>query len=501
MSLPPGLEGPHGLSAPLVNDGSALRIRIRHRVGLLLPSFVVAAGDALVVVGAVLFGMVVRQHLPVLRSADDMDSLVQALFLPLVVAWLTLLAAGGAYSRHTLGAGAQEYKQVLRATMSTAAILGIGCYLFQIQLSRGFFFLTFAIGIPALLLGRYILRRALHQVRQAGRLQQRVVLVGAPRQVDEVAAVLMRERWLGYSVLGAIVPGRDFATETPRGVAVLGSTANTASLVRDAKADVVLFAGGGVDSAQAMRRTVWELEDANIQVMVAPSLTDVANDRIKARPAAGLPLIEIEGPNIRLLPPLFKRAFDLGVASAVLVLSLPVLAATALAVKLHDGGPVLFRQERVGRRGETFSCLKLRSMVVDADARLAELNAVNKHGDDHVLFKVTDDPRVTRPGRFIRRFSIDELPQLVNVLRGEMSLIGPRPPLPREVARYSGDVRRRLAVRPGMTGLWQVSGRSDLSWEDSVRLDLYYADNWSLTQDLVILGRTAHAVLSSRGAY
>ena len=185
----------------------------------------------------------------------------------------------------------------------------------------------------------------------------------------------------------------------------------------------------------------------------------------------------------------------------LLVLASPLLLATAIAIKVHDGGPVFFRQQRVGRNGDLFDCYKFRSMVLGADRMIETVTAANKHDEGHVLFKAERDPRVTRPGRLIRRFSLDEMPQFLNVLRGEMSLVGPRPPLPGEVERYTDDVRRRLGVRPGMTGLWQVSGRSDLSWEDSVRLDLYYVDNWSIVQDLAILARTMLAVVSSRGAY
>jgi exopolysaccharide biosynthesis polyprenyl glycosylphosphotransferase len=194
-----------------------------------------------------------------------------------------------------------------------------------------------------------------------------------------------------------------------------------------------------------------------------------------------------------------KRVFDVVGSLGVMLLISPVLLATAIAIKLHDGGPVVFRQTRIGRDGRPFSCLKFRSMVTDAEALRADLDV--NHERSSVLFKMVNDPRVTRPGKLIRRLSIDELPQLWNVLRGQMSLVGPRPPLPHEAARYGSDMRRRLRVRPGMTGLWQVSGRSDLSWDETVRLDLFYVDNWSMVQDLNILMRTVSAVLGSRGAY
>jgi exopolysaccharide biosynthesis polyprenyl glycosylphosphotransferase len=217
------------------------------------------------------------------------------------------------------------------------------------------------------------------------------------------------------------------------------------------------------------------------------------------RPVAGLPLLHVEQPQTGEAGGLSKRLFDLVTATTGLVVLSPLLLLLALAVKLQDGGPVLFRQARVGRNGETFHMLKFRSMVVDAEARLAELRERNDFDD--VLFKMKQDPRVTRLGRFLRKYSLDELPQLANVVRGEMSMVGPRPPLPAEVDRYGRDVHRRLLVRPGITGLWQVSGRSGLSWDESVRLDLYYVDNWSMVSDLVIIAKTVKAVLRSHGAY
>ena len=214
---------------------------------------------------------------------------------------------------------------------------------------------------------------------------------------------------------------------------------------------------------------------------------------------AGLPLVHLEAPRTLHASHWAKRVFDIVGSLALLLVTAPVTVVTALAVKFHDGGPILFRQTRIGRDGKPFSCLKFRSMVVDAEHLQADL-MVN-HERSAVLFKMAEDPRVTRPGKWIRRLSLDELPQLWNVFRGQMSLVGPRPPLPHEAARYGTDMNRRLRVRPGMTGLWQVSGRSDLSWDETVRLDLYYVDNWSMVQDLAILMRTVSAVLSSRGAY
>jgi exopolysaccharide biosynthesis polyprenyl glycosylphosphotransferase len=390
---------------------------------------------------------------------------------------------------------------VLRASLYVAGGVGIACYLTAFPLSHTYFVMLFAVGVPMLLVSRYASRKVLHLIRRRGHLQQTVLVAGGAGQVDEIAGVLQREQWLGYTVLGALLPAGDRSSETPRGLRVLGDTGQVAEIVAGHRPDAVLFTTGAVSSAQEMRRAVWGLDESEVQILLAPSLTDVASDRIRSRPAAGLPLIQLEGPGANEVSHLLKRAFDIVVGGVLTVLFAPVIGAIALAIKLDDGGPVFFSQERVGRNGTPFGLLKFRSMVVDAEALVGNLADHNRHGTDHVLFKAENDPRVTRVGRRLRRFSLDELPQLINVVRGEMSLVGPRPPLQSEVDRYEQDVHRRFVVRPGMTGLWQVSGRSNLSWEDSVRLDLYYVDNWSLTQDLLILARTATAVVSARGAY
>jgi len=335
------------------------------------------------------------------------------------------------------------------------------------------------------------------RLRVRGMLNQRVILIGTPGYVSEINAVLRREPWLGYHVVGCLVPP-DYAglVETSSGIPVLGLTDSVSEAVETYDADIVFFAGGAVNSSTELRRMAWELEDhSQVQIIVAPNVTDVSSERVRIRPVAGLPLMHLGRPRSQAATNSAKRLFDVVGASTVLILMGPTLLILMAWIRLSDSGPALFRQERVGKEGATFSCLKLRSMVLNADDLQPET------AEGQVLFKDHHDPRVTRPGRLIRRFSLDELPQLWNVIRGEMSLVGPRPPLPREVARYEDDMLRRLNVLPGMTGLWQVSGRSDLSWEDTVRLDLYYVDNWSMVQDLSILARTLTAVLGSRGAY
>lgn len=431
-------------------------------------------------------------------SADASDSL--ALVAAVVTAgWLLLIWLFGGYRTDVFGAGTDEFKRVLHAGVLLAGLLGVGCFLAEYALSRGFYLLVFAVGIPALVLARLVLRRAVQRARSQGRLQLRVLIAGSPSHVDEIAAVLRRETWLGYRVTGALVPRSDLAPETASGIPVVGTCDEVSEVVRHSDTDLIFFAGGALTSPGQLRRIAWDLERADVQMVVAPSVTDVSGERIRVRPVGGLPLVHIDPPRTTDASRWAKRAFDVAGALLLLVAFSPLVAVAALRIRLHDGGPVLFRQARAGRDGREFDCLKLRTMVVDAEARLAALQ--DRQEAHEVLFKLKDDPRITAPGRWLRRYSIDELPQLVNVLRGDMSLVGPRPALPREVEAYDRDVLRRLRVRPGMTGMWQVSGRSDLSWDEAVRLDLYYVDNWSMLQDVNILTKTFRAVLGSRGAY
>ncbi len=458
-----------------------------------------AIGDVLTLALAVLLAMIGRQELTFFNPASDVADYVSVAAGPLLLGWAAMLLAVGAYSRDIFGAGTEEYKLVLKASLLSAGLVGIGCFLTRFPLSRGFFLLAFVIGVPLLLTWRLAFRRSIQETRKHGHLREGVIIAGNPRHVDDLAAVLRRESWLGYTVLGALTtPGRSLV-ETPAGIPVLGTTADAMAAIDGVEADVIIFADGAFTSAHDLRRAMWELEDHSVRAIIVPSLTDVSSERLKVRPVAGLPLVHVDAPRTVQASHWAKRVFDIvGSAGAMLVIS-PLLLATAVWIKFHDGGTVLFRQTRIGRDGRPFQCLKFRSMVPDAEQLRTDLET--NHERSSVLFKMVDDPRVTRPGRLIRRLSIDELPQLWNVLRGQMSLVGPRPPLPHEVDQYSDDMRRRLRVRPGMTGLWQVSGRSDLNWAETVRLDLYYVDNWSMVQDLNILARTVSAVLSSRGAY
>ena len=455
--------------------------------------------DLAVMVGVGLIAIVGRRELDIFTASANVEHSVTVAGPLIILGWLATIALGGGYKADIFGAGMDEYKRVFNSGLIAAGLAGVGCYLAKFDLSRGFFLLAFSIGVPALLLGRLALRRAIQTARKHGSLRQRALIAGSRSHVDEVATVLRREGWLGYDIVGALTPEYDLSEETATGIPVLGNSSDVTAAITAHEADVVFFAGGSVGASSQLRKTLWQLERHHVQVVVAPSVTDISSERIKIRPVGGLPLIHIEPPTWSDASRWGKRTFDLLGSSLLILAFAPLLAFTALQVKLHDGGPVFFRQTRIGKDRQEFGCFKFRTMVVNAEAMVAALRA--EQGQAALLFKMKDDPRITRPGKWLRRLSIDELPQLFNVWRGDMSLVGPRPQVAAEVALYDDSMSRRLHVRPGMTGLWQVSGRNDLTADEAMRLDLYYVDNWSMLQDITILARTFGAVVASRGAY
>lgn len=435
---------------------------------------------------------------PVGRGVGGRDYLV--LSAGLSVAWLVSLGLQRSRDHRIVGLGPEEYKRVMTASFQTFGVVAILSYVLKAELARGYVAVAFPIGTAGLLFSRWMWRQWLHAARQGGSWSARVVVVGGADHVRSLVAELDRATFAGYHVVGVCVPpGSGELRDSFGKVPVVGGLHDVPAAVKQIRAEAVVVTSAPAFGPTSLRRLAWALEGSGVELIVAPSLTDIAGPRIHSRPVAGLPLLHVEAPQyegpLRLVKDVLER---LAALSGLVVLS-PLFAVVAVLIKVSSRGPVYYRQQRVGKGGDPFEMTKFRSMVVDADDQLGPL-AGHSHGNE-LLFKMRDDPRVTRIGKFLRRYSIDELPQLLDVLRGQMSLVGPRPPLPTEVAQYGEDVHRRLLVKPGMTGLWQVSGRSDLSWEDSVRLDLYYVENWSLTQDLMILWRTARAVVRGSGAY
>lgn len=417
------------------------------------------------------------------------------------VLWLAALWAAGTYRERRFGGGPEEYRRVVLAAVSLAAATAVAVTL-ELVVPTVLAPVTTALvlGTPLTVLVRRLMRARMHALRRRGLMTKRVVLVGREAALVDIATRLRKDVSAGWSVVGACVPDPSGAGGLSRiGVPVLGGLGFVPAVLDQARADAVMVASASDGAADYLRQLAWRLEGTNIEVLLAPGLVEVAVDRLEVRPTISFPVVQIIEPSYRGLRRLAKTVVDRLVALLVLLLASPVLIGLAVWVRREDGGPVLYRQRRVGRHGRPFDVLKFRSMHVDADDRVADLAAVDE--GNGVLFKMRTDPRVTRAGRVLRRYSLDELPQLVNVLRGDMSLVGPRPALAREVETYGPDMQRRLLVRPGVTGLWQVSGRSDLSWAETVELDVRYVDNWSFGRDLGILARTLRAVLAGSGAY
>ncbi|HEY8473509.1 MAG TPA: sugar transferase [Natronosporangium sp.] len=419
-------------------------------------------------------------------------------FLPLT--WLILLWANGAYERRHLGLGTEEYKRVIRGSVAVVATLSFVLFATKMDVSRLSVATALLGTLLFVLIGRTIARRVLHLIRaKIGQATHRMLLVGTLPEALEICTAVARTPAAGLTPVGIhLTDGYSASRGLVTPVPVYPPRDNILSLVRETGADTIAVCGSVSAEPGELRRIAWQLEGSGVDLVVAPQLTDIAGPRVHIRPIEGLPLLHVEEPTLSGVAWLGKNVMDRVVAAVGLVLLAPLFAAIAIAIKLSDPGPVFFRQARVGREGTTFRVWKFRTMYVDAEERRAALMELNE--SDGQLFKIRDDPRIFPFGRFLRSSSLDELPQLINVLKGEMSLVGPRP-LPAEDGDYLGDVRRRLLVRPGITGLWQVSGRSDLSWDEAVRLDLYYVDNWSLAYDLHILWRTIGVVLRRKGAY
>ena len=424
------------------------------------------------------------------------------LFLAAPVAWLGFLALSGTYNRYRLGNGTEEYRAIGRAALLSFSLMAVVDYLIDASLARGLVLPTLLIWLLATLGGHWLLRQRLNARRAQGDCMLNTLVVGREDAVADMIREFRQAPQSGYRIVGACVSGMDTTwSRRPEveGVPVLGDPEETLKAVDRTGADVVAVSSHPDLTGQPLRRLGWALAERQVELVVAPGIVEVAGPRLSLRPAAGLSMLHVERPADGLARLTVKRVMDLVLAAIITLLVLPIGLAIAAAIKLTSRGPVFFRQERVGEHGRTFHVIKFRSMVVDAEQRL---ETISRDGQvNSVLFKDQNDPRITSVGRFIRRYSLDELPQLLNVLAGQMSLVGPRPNLTREVALYESDAIQRLRVLPGMTGLWQISGRSDLSWEESLRLDLWYVDNWSPMLDLQILIGTARAVLRGSGAY
>ena len=455
--------------------------------------------QALVIDGAV----ALAAGLLALRSRFDHHGHVPAGYIALTFAlpfaWIACVALARGYEARVIGTGADEFRRIINAGIALTGAVAILSYATTARVARGYVVVAMPCVVALDLVARYWLRKRLHRLRAQGGCMRRAVAVGHPKDVEALINELRREPYHGLSVVAVCLAGTGGAEDSLQGVPVHGGLDHVMPAVRQSDADTVAVLACPEMNGVELRKLAWELEKTDTDLCLAPALLDVAGPRTSIRSAAGLPLLYMDHPDLTGIRQAVKSLFDRLAAFSALFLLTPLFLAIAVAIKLGDGGPVLFRQVRVGRNGRPFHVYKFRTMVQNAEQQKALLE--ERNDGNGVLFKIKDDPRVTKAGTWLRRFSLDELPQLINVLIGQMSLVGPRPALPEEAAKYGDYVRRRLAVRPGITGLWQVSGRSDLSWEEAVRLDLRYVENWSFALDLQILWKTWAAVIRGAGAY
>ncbi|UDY35426.1 sugar transferase [Dermatobacter hominis] len=459
---------------------------------VLLKAGVVAADVVTILAAYTITTLVVGSWAGWTTSEVDDHLRIAALTLPV---WPILFARQQMYAARFLTRLMDELRRVVHVVVvGTVALVLVG-WLAGTELAHGWVAAFLVVALACVTLERFLVRRWFVHRRRSGRSLRDVVIIGTNAEALDLALALENPA-LGYRLVG-YVSTDPTATGSIDGLPVLAGTADTVAFAHSLDAQGVILATTSLEVGLS-NRLLRGLLDGGLHVEMTSGLRDVTPERMTVRPLGRHPVVYLEPARRFGWRAVAKRIFDTALSTVALVLTAPLLLVAAIAIKVTSPGPVLFRQVRVGRDGEPFFVLKLRTMVVDAEERLAELLEQNE--SDGPLFKMRHDPRITRVGRVLRKLSIDELPQLWNVVRGDMSLIGPRPALPREVAEWGQELHERLRVRPGITGMWQVSGRSDSGFEEYQRLDLFYVDNWSILIDLGILIRTVPAVLTARGA-
>jgi exopolysaccharide biosynthesis polyprenyl glycosylphosphotransferase len=439
---------------------------------------------------ATLVGILVSSR----ASTWSVDPLLAIYGMPLIITllWFSILVFRGAYDQRVIGIGTEEIRRVASGTIATFSVVAGVSYLFRADISRAYAFISLPLGLLLIIAVRFAWRHWLYKARRAGHYMHRTVLVGSGAGTAELATRFADDYYAGYQVVAEV-------ELVEADVRELGHWLTRLDEVLDSfRADAVAITPSETLQTEVVRQLAWRLEGRNIDLLIAPALADLAGPRVSVRPVAGLPLLHLDEAVLSRPQAFAKRALDLGGALALIIVLSPVIVACAIAVRVSSRGPIVFRQTRIGRGGRPFTMLKFRTMTADADRHKEELRAL--HGIDNPMFKMADDPRITPAGRFLRRWSLDELPQFFNALSGSMSLVGPRPHPLDDVDRYEAEAYRRLALKPGLTGLWQVEGRSSLTWAEALQLDLYYVETWSLAGDIVLLARTVRAVLKGRGA-
>lgn len=410
--------------------------------------------------------------------------------IAILVVWIGALAIRGAYDTGRIGVGSDEFKNVLTATVGTFAFFASVGFVLEITDGRRFIIGTFLAGAILLPVGRRAIRVWVFNRRRHGFLMRRTLIIGSGPALQELDTRLTRDPRTGFRVVQAM--------QGPRSALEIDTWLDDVSrALQEHEVDAVAISQTPNMSSEVVRRLSWRLEGPSIDLLVAPTLGDATGPRLNIRPAAGLPLLHLEEPRLTGPQALLKRATDLLVASIGLLVISPLLLVIGIAIRITSPGSALFIQDRVGQAGEVYRLVKFRTMYEGSD--LIRLDTLGSLAGDPDSYK--QDPRITPLGRFLRRWSLDELPQLWNVLLGDMSLVGPRPMLVDELPLLDTSDHRRHLTKPGMTGLWQVSGRKEVEWSERMQLDLRYVENWSPALDLVIMVKTVKAVATGKGAH
>lgn len=487
---------PRTIVTPVATDSLARRQRweLSYRLRM-------SVTDTVVVLGATAIAAWVQIAAVAQVELADAPWQYTRVFLLTSAIWLLMLAMFQSRSPKIFGQGMAEYQRVLHATGLAFGILAIAFVLMQSQGIRTQLLIALPLGTLGLLSGRLVWRRWLQRQRTIGRYASRALVVGSRDDVEHVISSLNTVGQFAYHVVGVTITDSDESVVELDGAEykACGTLHSVAQNATALGADSVILASTPDNDRGYVKSLSWQLEGTAAELVLSSPIADVAGPRMTLKPMEGLPLIQVAIPRFEGGHHLIKRALDVALSSFALFCILLALPFVALAIKIDDHGPVFFKQRRVGRDGQEFFMLKFRSMRVNAESHLAGLQTKNE--SEGPLFKMKSDPRITRVGAFLRKYSVDELPQFWNVLIGDMSLVGPRPPLPSETRGYGRTVYRRLYIKPGITGPWQIGGRSNLPWEESVRIDLRYVENWSVIGDLVILWRTVGSVLKADGAY
>jgi exopolysaccharide biosynthesis polyprenyl glycosylphosphotransferase len=495
----PGVEGAveaNGVSVAAAPDPALPTTGSRRRWSA--KSCVVAA-DLVTICTALALAYRLRSVIPGMSEttgyAPRLHVLLALLSLPI---WISLFFHHGLYLGRKVSSRVEEFRGIAHAVAGSVLGMVVLAFVFKLNVSRGWLVVMLLLTTALVTAEREIVRRVFAALRRRGHMLRPVIIVGTNDEAVELCSLLTGEPTLGYRVVGLVGDADSPFTPKAREWTLLGPVDQTAEAVHRTGATGVILATSAIGLAAA-NRLVRELGTAGVHVEMSSPLADISATRLTVQPLGRSPVVYVEPIRLVGWRAAVKRAFDIAVASAGLLVTSPVLVVAAVAIRVRTGSPILFRQVRVGQAGQPFRMIKLRTMVTNAEELLPEIEARNEAA--FPLFKITDDPRVTSVGRLLRKFSIDELPQFWNVLCGSMSVVGPRPALPGEVDAWSPDVHKRLQLKPGMTGMWQVRGRCDNDFAEYTRWDLYYLDNWSLWTDLAIVAKTLPAVLSRRGAY